>query len=65
MQSKIYKLTELFLLFVLVPIVFALNIVNWLKASIGVLGFIYVVIVLIRVQKKKFKISNNINWKSF
>lgn len=65
MQSKIYKLTELFLLFVLVPIVFALNIVNWLKASIGVLGFIYVVIVLIRVQKKKFKISDNINWKSF
>ena len=65
MHTKPYKLLELFVLFVIVPIVFALDVANWIKAALGILGFVYVIIVLLRVYKKKFKVSKNLNWKFF
>ncbi len=43
----------------------ALPIAIWIKMIFGVLGFIYVIFVLLKVEKLKFKISQHINWKAF
>ena len=65
MKSTRYKLVEFFIAFILTPISFTLKFPLWIKMSIGGLGFVYVVFVLLRVEKNKFKISKTINWKSF
>ncbi len=65
MQSVYYKLIELFVTFILVPISFALPYPLVVKMSIGGLGFIYVIFVLLRVEKNKFKIATHLNWKQF
>lgn len=65
MDSVSYKLTELFLIFVVVPISFALNYPAWIKGVLGIIGFIYIVFILLRVEKNKFKIASNLNWKAF
>ena len=65
MQSATYRLSELFLIFILVPVSFATDYAIWLKMCVGVVGFIYVLFVLLRIQKNKFKIAQNLNWKSF
>lgn len=65
MQSTSYKLLEFFILFVLIPVSFVLAIPLGLKMTIGALGFIYVVFILLRIEKNEFKISKNLNWKLF
>ena len=65
MQSVNYRLVEFFIIFVLVPVSFAIYYPLWVKALVAVLGFAYVLFVLLRVEKNKFKITKNINWKSF
>ena len=65
MRTKIYKLTEFLFIFILAPISFVLDFSIWIKVGIGVVGFIYIVLVLIRVEKNKLKIVQNINWKDF
>lgn len=65
MKSTQYKLIEFFIIFILVPISFAIP-YNWkIKMFIGVLGFLYIVFLLLKVEKNKFKISSNLNWKYF
>ena len=65
MQSTNYRLTEFILLFVGIPISFALEVPVWIKMIIGVLGFCYVIFVLLRIEKNQFKISDTLNWKQF
>lgn len=65
MQSTTYKLSELFILFIVFPVVIAINSPIWIKLLIGILGFIYVVYILLKIEKNRFKISKTINWKPF
>ena len=65
MQTTVYKLTEFFIAFILVPVSFAIDYPVWIKMIIGVMGFLYILFVLLRVQKNKFKIAKHLNWKSF
>ncbi|OUR95043.1 abortive infection protein [Flavobacteriales bacterium 34_180_T64] len=65
MESVTYKSAELFLIFILAPISFVLNFSIWVKVSLGLFGFLYVIFVLLRVEKKAFKIASNLNWKRF
>lgn len=65
MQSTLYKGFELFIIFVLVPISFVLNYSPWIKLGIGFIGFAYVIYVLLKIEKLKFKLSKQIDWKTF
>lgn len=65
MQTAKYKLIEFFIIFVLVPVSFAIPYSPWVKLGIGVLGFAYVIFVLLRVEKNKFNMASNLNWKAF
>ncbi|MEH6536191.1 MAG: CPBP family intramembrane glutamic endopeptidase [Psychroserpens sp.] len=65
MQSTSYKLTEFFIVFILVPVSFAISYPVWVKMIIGLLGFFYIIFVLLRVEKNKFRIAQNLDWPSF
>ena len=65
MKSTFYKCVELFILFVLIPVSFAFSFSPWVKLAIGFSGFIYVIFVLLKVEKNQLKISPNLNWKAF
>jgi membrane protease YdiL (CAAX protease family) len=65
MQSTRYKLIELILIFIIIPISFLLNYSPIIKLIIGVLGFIYVSYILLKVEKNRFRINKNLNWKNF
>ncbi len=65
MNSTPYKSAELFILFILLPISFTIPYAVWIKLSIGFLGFLYVIYVLLKVENEKFKIAPNLNWKHF
>ncbi len=64
-QSTTYKLSELLILFILFPISLAINYSIWIKLLIGIIGFIYVIYFLLKIEKNKFKISSTIDWKNF
>lgn len=65
MQSSTYKFLEFFLVFIVVPVSFVLNYPIWMKLLIGMTGFFYIIFVLLRVEKKQFKIAKAVNWKAF
>jgi len=65
MQTIPYKLLEFFLLFVVIPISMALSFLIWIKLAIGLIGFVYVIFVLLKIDKNKFSISKSINWNVF
>lgn len=65
MKSNTYLSTELFLLFVLLPISLVFSMPIWIKVALVLLGFIYVIITLIRVEKITFKIQKNMEWSAF
>lgn len=65
MQSTNYKLTEFLFIFILIPISFTINFSIWVKMAIGIIGFAYIVFVLLRIEKNRFKIASNLNWKQF
>jgi uncharacterized protein len=65
MKSNTYKLIELFLIFILVPVSFAMPYSPWIKLTLGFIGFSYILYVLIKIEKEKFKIAENIKWKLF
>ena len=65
MKTINYKLTELLLIFVLVPLSFTLNYHVLLKLIIGVFGFVYIIYVLFRVEAVKFEVNKGLNWKRF
>lgn len=65
MNDTKYKLFEFFIIFILIPISFTLDYSIWIKLVIGLLGFIYVVYILLKVENNKFKIATYLDWKSF
>ena len=65
MKSAHYKFIEFFILFILVPISFAIH-YDWrIKMAIGAIGFAYIIFMLLKVEKNKFKISAHLKWKQF
>lgn len=65
MQSTLYKGFELFIIFILVPVSFVLNYSPWIKLGVGIIGFAYVIYVLLKIEKLKFKLSKQLDWKTF
>jgi len=65
MNTKIYKLIEFFVLFVVIPVSFAILYPIWMKMTVGLLGFIYVLFILLKVENNKFKIAPKLDWKKF
>lgn len=65
MQSIKYRLVEFFIVFILIPVSFVLDFQLWIKLAIGLLGFVYVIYILIKVENNRFKIRQHINWMQF
>lgn len=65
MQSKPFKLLEFFVLFIVLPVSFVLEYAFVLKLIFGVLGFLYIIYYILRIEKLKMSISNSIYWKKF
>lgn len=65
MRSIRYRLMECFIIFVAIPVSFALEFSIWFKMVIALTGFIYVVYVLLKIENNKFKITQQLNWKQF
>ncbi len=65
MQSVRYKLTEFFLIFILLPVSFAFDYPFIVKASLAISGFAYVIYILLKVENNEFKMAPNLQWKSF
>ncbi|RED49543.1 CPBP family glutamic-type intramembrane protease [Seonamhaeicola aphaedonensis] len=66
MKTIVYKGIEFFLVFVLAPVSFTISYLPiMIKMIIGLLGFFYVVFILIKVEKLKFQIFSNLRWKRF
>jgi membrane protease YdiL (CAAX protease family) len=59
------KTVEFLILFIAIPVSFALNYALAMKLVLGLLGLFYVFFVLLRVEKNKFKINPNLNWRQF
>ena len=65
MKSASYKTIELFILFILLPVLFSISFSLWIKLVIGICFFIYVLLVLLKIEGVLLKIKSTINWKSF
>jgi len=65
MKSNWYKSLELFILFVLLPVSLALPFDYRLKGIITLLGFCYLLFVMLRIEKVSFKINKGLDWKLF
>ncbi|MDT0558747.1 CPBP family intramembrane glutamic endopeptidase [Ichthyenterobacterium sp. W332] len=65
MKTAQYRLTELFILFVLVPISLVIDISILVQIGISILAFLYVMFILIGVETVKIHIKKNIDWKRF
>ena len=65
MQSTTYKLTEFYLIFIILPVSFALDYPFKIKAFLAVSGFAYVIYLLLNVEGNKFKVASNLKWRSF
>ncbi|HUH28891.1 CPBP family intramembrane glutamic endopeptidase [Gelidibacter sp.] len=65
MNSVTYKLTEFFLIFIILPVSFALDYPFVIKAFLTVSGFAYVVYILLKVENNKFRIAPNLQWSLF
>ncbi len=65
MQSKNVKFVEFLILFVILPVSYALPYSPWLKLGSGLFAFAYLVWVLLKVEKNKFKVHKNLPWKTF
>ena len=64
-QSTRYKLIEFFLIFIVTPVSFTIDFPFWIKGIIAVTGFVYIIYVLLNIQKKKFSIAKHLNWAQF
>jgi membrane protease YdiL (CAAX protease family) len=65
MKSTYYRLIELFIIFVLVPISLVIDISIRLQIGMIILGFIYVLIVMVGVEKTRIHINKHIEWRKF
>ncbi len=65
MHSRQYKIIEFLVVFLILPVSFALTYPLAIKLTLGLIGFCYVVFVLLRVEKNQFKVNPTLNWKQF
>ncbi|WP_191860824.1 CPBP family intramembrane glutamic endopeptidase [Hanstruepera ponticola] len=65
MQSLNYRLAEFFTLFIVFPLSLVLDYCIAIKIILGVIGFVYIVIVLLKIEKLHFGIRSNLNWSKF
>lgn len=65
METTRYRLLEFFIIFIILPVSFAFQFSTWIKMSIGFSGFLYVIFVLLKVERNTFKIAPDLDWKSF
>lgn len=65
LQSKIFKIIEFVLIFIVIPFSFLYDYSVWAKIAIAIFGLGYIIWILLRVEKRKFVISKTINWNSF
>lgn len=65
MQSTRFKITELLIIFIIIPISFLFEYSTIIKLLIAVCGLLYIVYCLLKFDKKYFKIDKNLNWKKF
>jgi membrane protease YdiL (CAAX protease family) len=64
-HTRLYKFFEFIILFIALPVSFYFDYSPYVKASLLLLGFFYVVWMLVKVEKQKFKINKLLNWKQF
>ena len=60
-----YKLTELFILFVVMPVSFTVDFPFWIKFVLGLIGFAYVVFVILKIEKVSLNNSTKLTTKDF
>ena len=65
MQGKLYKLIELFVIFIVIPLSFVIDYLPIAKLSIGLIGFLYIGFVLLRIEKIRYKIKKDLPWSMF
>ncbi len=65
MNTTVYKGIEFLIIFILLPISFAIDYSIKLKMGIGLIGFLYIIYILLKVEKKKFKIAPDLKWRIF
>ncbi|MCF1192763.1 CPBP family intramembrane metalloprotease [Mangrovimonas sp. AS39] len=65
MKEKTFRLIEFFILFVIFPVSFAMDYPVAIKVSLGVLGFLYVLWVMIKLEGVTFFIQKEIHWGVF
>jgi membrane protease YdiL (CAAX protease family) len=65
LQHKTYKFLEFLLIFIAIPFSFLYAYSVWLKVAIALCGFLYIIWVLLRVEKQRFAVSKFIDWRSF
>ena len=65
MTSNLYKSLELFILFVLLPVSLALPFDYKIKGILILLGFSYLLFVMLRIEKVSFKINKGLGWNHF
>jgi len=65
MKNTAFLVSELFLLFVLMPISLAVAIPSWLKVGSVLVGFAYILYLLFKVEGISLKIKKEIDWNAF
>ncbi len=65
MTSKSYISLELFILFILLPISLVFSFPVWIKAGLILMSFIYIIVVMLRIEKFSFKIKRSLDWNQF
>ena len=65
MKSIGYRFVELFLVFVLAPISVVLDISIRAKMAIVAIGFLYILVVILGVERIKIHVKRHIEWKRF
>lgn len=65
LKSSTYRLIEMFIIFVLIPVSLVLEFSIRLKIAIMLIGFIYILGVIFGVERIKIHIVKGIKWKRF
>lgn len=65
MNTLSYKVVEFFIIFIILPLSFVFDYPYQIKLGIGLFGFLYIVYVLLKVEKKKIKVNPDLNFKTF
>ncbi|MCB4808983.1 CPBP family intramembrane metalloprotease [Tamlana sp. 62-3] len=65
MKSKLYKTCEFFIIFILLPVSFIFPYAVYVKLGLGVVGFAYVIYMLLKIENQEFTINKHLNWYKF